>query len=106
MDFIVRQVYGRPDTMLVRYDCICGCKPNAEHRKGTQEVGHEHCCCGNVHFVGPNARAHLEAYLAERAPQHLDDEINGHTLYETEVKAPWGEQIPVAYGLANAPRKH
>lgn len=30
MDFIVRQIASRPDTMLVRYDCSCSCKPKAD----------------------------------------------------------------------------
>ena len=69
MEFIVRKLASRPDTMLVRYDCECGCKPNAEYKQGSDEVGHEHCCCGNVHFLGPNAKEHLEAYLSERKAQ-------------------------------------
>ena len=105
VDFIVRQVYAQPDTMLVRYDCTCGCKPAAEIRKGSTDSGSEHCCCGHVHFVGPNARKDLDAYLADRATRHLDDDVKGHTIHETEVASPWGNAVPVAYGLANAPRK-
>lgn len=26
----------------------------------------EHCCCAIAHAAGPDARAHLESYLAER----------------------------------------
>ena len=106
MEFIVRQLAQHPDTILVRYDCACGCKPNAEYRRGSMDVEHEHCCCGNVHFVGGDARRHLEAYLNERAGQHLDDDVGAYTITELTVSAPWGETVPVAYGLPATPRKH
>lgn len=106
MEFIVRQLSSRPDTILVRYDCACGCKPNAEYKQGSQEVKYEHCCCGNVHFVGRHAKEHLDAYLAERKTQGMDDDVGGYTRYETEVAAPWGETVPVSYALPLQPRKH
>ena len=106
MEFIVRQRHNRPEFMLARYDCECGCKPNAEYEKGSQEVGHEHCCCGNLHFLGPEAGKHLEAYLAERDAQGLDDDLGGYAVYETEVTAPWGDQVPLAYALPHTPRAH
>ena len=106
MQFIIRRAYGKPDTAIVRYNCECGCKPAAEYRQNTPDSGSEHCCCGHVHFVGPNSRKDLEAYLADRATRNMDDEVQGHTLYDTSVTAPWGDQIPVTYGLANHPVKH
>lgn len=106
MESIVRQLAQRPDTILVRYDCPCGCKPNAEYRQGSDEVEYEHCCCGNVHFVGKGARARIDAYLAERACQQLDDDLGGYTITELTISAPWGEAVPVAYAIPAAPRKH
>ncbi|MBI4496709.1 MAG: hypothetical protein HY689_02275 [Chloroflexi bacterium] len=106
MEFIVRQLSSRPDTMLVRYDCACGCKPNAEYQQGSQEGGYEHCCCGNVHFLGPQAKAHLETYLADRKAQALDEDVGGYTVYETAVEAPWGGTVPVAYALPHHPKAH
>lgn len=99
MEFIVRQLSSRPDTVLVRYDCECGCKPGAEYKQGTQEAGHEHCCCGNVHFAGPGAREQLESYLAERKAQGMDGERGDYAISETEVSSPWGGSLPVAYAL-------
>ena len=101
MEFSARQLSSRPDTVLVRYDCECGCKPGAEYKQGAEEAGHEHCCCGNVHFAGPGAREQLEAYLADRKGQGMDDERGGYTLHETQVPSPWGDIIPIAYGLPN-----
>jgi hypothetical protein len=69
-------------------------------------VGHEHCCCGNVHFLGPKAKAHLEDYLAQREKEGLDADVGGYTVFETEVKAPWGESVPLAYALPLKPRAH
>ncbi|MSQ28670.1 MAG: hypothetical protein EXR51_11135 [Dehalococcoidia bacterium] len=106
MEFIVRQLAWRPDTILVRYDCACGCKPNVEYLRGSDSVEHEHCCCGNLHFVGKDARHHLDAYLAGRSQQHLDDDLGGYRVSEVTVDAPWGEAVPVAYALPAVARKH
>ncbi len=100
MEFIVRQLSSRPDTVLVRYDCSCGCKPGVEYRQGSREAGHEQCCCGNVHFVGPGAREQLETHLRERqAPSAIPVE-------ETTARAPWGETIPVAYTIGETGHMH
>ena len=48
----------------VTYTCGCPCVPVARPAEGA--AGHEHCCCGKVHFAGAGARAALETYLAER----------------------------------------
>lgn len=99
MDFIVRQMTSNAETALVRYDCECGCKPNAKYVHGAAEVGHEHCCCGNVHFVGPGARAELERYLADRKTRNEDAGRGEYALFETELDDPWGGKLPVAYGI-------
>ncbi len=49
----------------VSYTCGCPCSPTASPAEDGSP-GHEHCCCGKVHFVGTGARSALEAYLAER----------------------------------------
>lgn len=53
MVFVVRQLSSRPDTVLIRYDCSCGCKPGVEYRQASNETSHAQCCCGNLHFAGP-----------------------------------------------------
>ncbi len=103
MEFTVARMTSRPDTALVRYDCECGCKPNAKYQQGSAEVGHEHCCCGRVHFVGPHARAELEAYLAARKTTGEDEDRGAYTITDVTVAAPWGGAIPVAYGIPEHP---
>jgi hypothetical protein len=90
---------SRPDTALVRYDCECGCKPNARYQQGSTEVGHEHCCCGNVHFVGPGAKDELERYLAARKATGEDAGRGEYALSEVLLDAPWGGKLAVAYGI-------
>lgn len=98
LSFIVAEL---SDTeALVRYDCPCGCKPATEYVKDAVESEYESCCCGNVHFVGPNARADLDAYLTQTG------EAAGYTVKEAAVAAPWGGTIPVAYGLPHESREH
>lgn len=48
----------------ITYTCGCPCVPTAA--PGDGGPGHEHCCCGKVHFVGSGAAAALDTYLAER----------------------------------------
>lgn len=105
MNFIVRSLPAQPDVMEVRYDCECGCKPRARHRRGTDEAGHEHCCCGRVHFVGARAEERLRTYLAERRDRGEDADMV-YTLHVQVVQAPWGGPVTVAYGLPAQPRKH
>ena len=105
MDFIVRQMTSRADTALVRYDCECGCKPNAKYVQGSSEAGHEHCCCGNVHFVGPQARQRMETYLAGRRASGEDTGLV-YALHDQQVGAPWGESLAVAYALPDKPKQH
>ena len=106
MDFIVRSPLNKTDVVEVRYDCPCGCKPRARYQQGTDEAGHEHCCCGRVHFVGMQAEERLKSYLEDRRTQGLDDEVGGYTLHSYEVAAPWGDPVPVAYALPNVPKPH
>lgn len=104
MEFIVREMSSKPGTVYVRYECACGCKPGVEHARNSDEAGYEHCCCGNVHFVGPDARLHLDEYLGGR--QEEDADLGGYAVFETKVPAPWGGDIPVAYALPGKPRAH
>jgi hypothetical protein len=59
------RVIATDDGDGVTYTCGCPCVPTARPA-GDGTPGHEHCCCGKVHFVGDGARAALEGYLAER----------------------------------------
>lgn len=104
LEFIVYPL--SPTEALVRYDCPCGCKPSTEYARDSQESDHEHCCCGNVHFVGPNARTDLDQYLTRRSQTGEDDDVGGYEIHEESVPAPWGGMIPVVYGLPHHPRKH
>lgn len=106
MDFNVRSPANKPDVVEVRYDCSCGCKPRARYQRGTDEAGHEHCCCGNVHFVGAQAESRLNTYIDERKAQGLDQEVGGYTFNAQKVTAPWGEQVSVAYALPKIPKPH
>ena len=89
------------DQLVVSYSCDCGCKPEARFTKGTAESGHEHCCCGKVHFAGTNAERELKDYLADRRSKGQDDGL-GYDLAIESVKAPWGDRVPVAYALPYA----
>lgn len=106
LKFLARSPQGKPNVIEARYDCDCGCKPRARYERGTELGGHEHCCCGKVHFVGINAEKQLKEYLAQRSEQGLDNDVGGYTLYNEQIAAPWGESIPIAYALPNQPRKH
>ncbi len=105
MDFVVHTPRNKPDTVEVRYDCECGCKPRARYQRGTDDANHEHCCCGQVHFVGSEAGARLEQYLAERRSEGLDTDLQ-YELHLDEVQAPWGEPVAVAYAVPDHPREH
>lgn len=86
------------DQMAVVYSCNCGCTPEARYARGSDESGHEHCCCGKVHFAGPNAEQELNQYLTDRRQKGEDDGLEYEVMSES-VKAPWGEKVPVAYAL-------
>jgi hypothetical protein len=85
------------ETYAVRYVCDCGCRPQVRLKRDSP-AAHEHCCCGIAHAAGPDARAHLEAYLAERRARGLDVERT-YTLYDTQVRDPWNRSVPVAYAI-------
>ena len=105
MEYVVRSPMNRPDVVEVRYDCECGCKPRAKYQQGTTDASYEQCCCGRVHFLGIEARSRLETYLEERRSR---GEIEGmsYTLTVEEVTAPWGQSVPVAFGVPDKPHKH
>ena len=105
LEFIVNQISTEPDTVLVRYDCPCGCKPSAEYERDSEESDFEACCCGNLHFVGPNSQADLEHYLADRRSRGEDADVGEYQIHRVDVQAPWGA-IPVTYGLPAQSRKH
>lgn len=90
-----------PDQVVVSYSCDCGCKPEARYAKGATESGQEHCCCGKVHFAGPNAEQELGEYLAGRRASGQDEGL-GYDLDLDSVTTPWGESLPVAYALPYA----
>lgn len=104
MEFIVREMSNKPGTVYVRYDCACGCKPGVEYTRDSSDVEHEQCCCGNVHFVGPDARQHLEEHIVSR--QDEDADLGGYNVSDTQVSTPWGGSVAVAYALPNKPRAH
>ena len=95
LTFQVREWKGQA---LVSYKCDCGCKPSARYTPGSAEAGHEHCCCGKVHFAGQGATEQIEEYLANRRQEGLDEGL-AYVLDQTQVKAPWGGALPVAYAL-------
>lgn len=104
MEFIVREMSSKPGTAYVRYDCACGCKPGVEYARDSRDVRYESCCCGNVHFVGPDARARLDEYVSGRIGE--DEDLGGYTVSETKLPAPWGGDISVAYAVPQKPRAH
>ncbi len=87
MAFVVRSPRNNPDVAEVRYDCECGCKPRARFEKGTDDAGHEHCCCGQVHFVGAHADARLKEYLDDRATRNEDADVGVYTFHTQAVDA-------------------
>ena len=105
MEFTVHTLRNQADLVEVRYACGCGCKPRARYQRGTDEAGHEHCCCGRVHFVGARAEERLRDYLAERRVQGEDADMV-YTFHASTVEAPWGEPVTVAYALPDHPREH
>src|SRR5207247_3967403 len=83
------------ETFGVRYVCECGCRPQVRLRRDAP-AAHEHCCCGIAHAAGPDARAHLETYLAGRKDEGLDSDRT-YAVAEARVSDPWGSPVPVAY---------
>ncbi len=106
MEFIVRELSSKRDTIYVRYDCACGCKPGVEHQRGSHEAEYEHCCCGNVHFVGPDARHQLEKFIEGRRADGVDEDLGGYDISETQLATPWGDSVTVAYAIPAKARAH
>ena len=87
------------DHAVVAYECDCGCKPMAHVYQGSAEAGHEHCCCGKVHFAGSaEPMAHLQTYLAQRRAEGEDEGLT-YTFGNAEVAAPWGDKLFVVYAV-------
>lgn len=105
MEFVVRALPNRPNTLEARYDCACGCKPRARYEKGTADAGHEHCCCGNVHFVGSEAEHKMQAYLAERKTKGEDVGLS-YSVERGQLQAPWGQPVEWAFAVPNKHSKH
>ncbi|MBI4307087.1 MAG: hypothetical protein HY678_12280 [Chloroflexi bacterium] len=101
--FSVRQSKKDKDVVEVRYDCSCGCHPNARYRRGSADAAHEHCCCGIAHFAGADAAAQLERYLSDRRLQGIDPPEREYSVQTSNVRAPWGEELAVAYAI---PKNH
>lgn len=95
MGFQVREREGRA---LVSYACLCGCKPTAMVSVAQGAPGSEHCCCGRVHFAGPDAAGALQRYLTERRARGEDKDIIYH-FFETIVQTSWTAALPVAYAV-------
>jgi hypothetical protein len=104
--FKVSTPTGARDVAEVRYDCACGCHPNARYQHGAADPAHEHCCCGIVHFAGPGAASSLRAYLDERRKRGDDSDVGPYAIQETTVPAPWGGAVPVAYAIPARLRAH
>lgn len=92
------------ETFSVRYACVCGCRPQVKLRRESP-AGHEHCCCGIAHAAGPDARTHMEGYLAERRAAGGDADRT-YTVSESEVLDPWGQPVSVAYAIPEALAAH
>lgn len=79
----------------VTYVCGCPCTPTARpDDDGT--AGHEHCCCGKVHFVGRDAATRLSTYLEERKSRRKrePDYESGAATIEFA-----GAPVPVAWAF-------
>jgi hypothetical protein len=85
------------ETFGVRYVCDCGCRPQVRLTRSSP-AAHEHCCCGIAHAAGPDARDHLDRYLADRRAEGLDAERT-YTISDAQVADPWGNSVPVAYAV-------
>jgi hypothetical protein len=89
----------------VEYQCPCGCRPGARYQLGSNRAGSEHCCCGRVHFAGEGAEEQLRAYMGQRAKTNMDEDVSPYTYTSTEVTAPSGAKVPVAYAQPSRLRK-
>src|SRR5262249_17146312 len=92
------------ETYGVRYVCDCGCRPQVRLTR-LSPAAHEHCCCGIAHAAGPEARSHLEGYLADRKVAGEEAERT-YTIAEALVADPWGNAVPVAYAVPDRMEQH
>lgn len=94
MEFAIES--GEAGERFVSYACECGCHPKALIPAQGGEPGHEHCCCGRVHFAGTGAEEALAAYLADRRAHGRDKRVSewrfGHLDLDTGT-----DQVDVAY---------
>lgn len=88
-------------TASVRYHCVCGCRPQVKLQAGSA-AAHEHCCCGIAHAAGPDARAHLESYLAERRAAG-EDPGRTYRVAALTLDDPRGGEIEAAYAIPSTP---
>lgn len=79
----------------ITYTCGCPCEPTASPA-ADGAPGHEHCCCGKVHFVGEGAASAMKAYLAERKAKRRREP--DYTIGETRVATASGA-IEVAWAF-------
>jgi hypothetical protein len=86
------------DHAAVFYQCDCGCKPMAHVYQGSDEAGHEHCCCGKVHFAGFDPMPAMEAYLTQRRAEGVDEGLS-YSFGNGHVELPWGQTVSVVYAL-------
>ncbi len=87
------------DLVDVRYECACGCKPAARYERGSAKSGSQHCRCGIVHFAGGDPELQLKTYLQDRQADGRDEPGKRYDLARASVKAPWGEELQVAYAV-------
>ena len=79
----------------VTYSCGCAGKPTARPA-ADGSAGHEHCCCGKVHFVGAGAPAALAVYLELRKAQRNKEP--DYEVGQTDVMLA-GAAVPVAWAF-------
>jgi hypothetical protein len=92
------------ETVSVRYACSCGCKPQVKLRADAP-AAHEHCCCGIAHAAGPNAREHLESYLADRKTAG-EDVDRTYAVTDVVLADPRGGSVSAAYAIPSTKNPH
>lgn len=94
MEFAIEP--GDAGDLYVSYQCECGCHPRALIPGSNGEPGHEHCCCGRVHFAGTGAEESLRAYLEERRARGRDKRVL-EWRFGREGLENGGKTVDVAY---------
>jgi YHS domain-containing protein len=103
--FRLLETRSQPDIRVVDYSCRCGCTPKARFRAESGESGSEHCCCGRVHFAGPDAVESLRDYMNERASKGMDADVGPYEYGSSELTPSTGAAVPVAFAEPSKPRK-